>query len=126
MAKKILIVDDMEDTRELLKIFIEEFGYETVEAEDGYEAVSKVKQEKPDLILMDIALPGLDGLSATQIIRGFTDVHQMPIIAITAHSDSYQRKAIEAGCNDLIIKPIYANALVAILNQYLGSMPTNP
>jgi len=120
MPKKVLIAEDFEDTRELIKLLVEDLGYEVFEATDGYEAIKIIRREIPDLVLMDISLPLLDGLSVTKIVRDFPDIPKMPIIAITAHSNSFYKKAIDAGCNDLLEKPIYSDTLEPILKQYLG------
>ncbi len=106
MVKKILIVEDYEDTREFMKFLIESYGYQVIEATDGIEAVDRAKQQCPDLILMDISLPFVDGLTATKTIRECSSKTQMPIIAVTAFGKNYYDKAIEAGCNDLIDKPV--------------------
>jgi CheY-like chemotaxis protein len=121
MAKKVLIVEDYEDTREFMKILLESYGYKVIEAADGIEAIDRVKQYHPDLILMDISLPVVDGLTATRAIREFDEESKkVPIIAVTAFGKNYYKKAIEAGCNDLIDKPVDFDSLEPILNSYLG------
>ncbi len=119
MTKKVLIVEDYEDTRSFMKFLLEGYGYKVSEATDGREAVESVKQEFPDLILMDMSMPEMDGLTATKIIREFDGTAKLPIIAVTAHGESYYRKAIEAGCDDLINKPLDFGVLDSILHQYL-------
>jgi CheY-like chemotaxis protein len=113
MTKKVLIVEDYEDTRDFMKFLLEGYGYKV-------SAVESVKQEFPDLILMDMSMPEMDGLTATKIIRQFDGTAKLPIIAVTAHGKSYYRKAIEAGCDDLINKPLDFNVLDSILHQYLA------
>lgn len=121
MAKKVLIVEDYEDTREFMKILLESYGYKVIEAADGIEAIDRVKQYHPDLILMDISLPVVDGLTATRAIREFDeDSKRVPIIAVTAFGKNYYKKAIEAGCNDLIDKPVDFDSLEPILKSYLA------
>ena len=121
MAKKVLIVEDYEDTREFMKILLESYGYKVIEAADGIEAIDRVKQYHPDLILMDISLPVVDGLTATRAIREFDeDTKRVPIIAVTAFGKNYYKKAIEAGCNDLIDKPVDFDSLEPILKSYLA------
>jgi CheY-like chemotaxis protein len=119
MPKTVLIVEDYEDTRCLMKILIEMFGYKTLEAANGAEAVLSVKNEIPDLILMDIALPDIDGFTATRIIRQYLNGAKVPIIAFTAFGKSSYREAIKAGCNDLISKPVDFDSLEPFLHQYL-------
>lgn len=120
MSKTVLIVEDYPDTRLMMKYLLQRFGYDVVEAADGQEAVDKVQQAQPDLILMDISLPVMDGLTATQIIRKFDGFSKIPIIAVTAYGKSYYRQAIEAGCDDLINKPLDFDNLEPILEQYLS------
>ncbi|HEY0458208.1 MAG TPA: response regulator [Pyrinomonadaceae bacterium] len=120
MAKKVLIVEDYEDTREFMKILLESYGYKVIEAADGIEAIDRVKQHHPDLILMDISLPVVDGLTATRAIREFDADYKVPIIAVTAFGKNYYTKAIEAGCNDLIDKPVDFDSLEPILRSYLA------
>lgn len=120
MSKKVLIVEDYEDTREFMKILLESYGYKVIEAADGIEAIDRVKQHHPDLILMDISLPIVDGLTATRAIREFEADNNVPIIAVTAFGQNYYNKAIEAGCNDLIDKPVDFDTLEPILSSYLA------
>ena len=121
MSKKVLIVEDYEDTREFMKILLESYGYKVIEAADGIEAIDRVKQHHPDLILMDISLPVVDGLTATRAIREFDEEsRKVPIIAVTAFGKNYYKKAIEAGCNDLIDKPVDFDSLEPILRSYLA------
>jgi two-component system, sensor histidine kinase and response regulator len=120
MHKTILIAEDYDDTRSFMRFLLEDIGYQVEEASNGQEAVEKVKHHFPDLILMDMAMPVMDGLTATQIIRKFDGGARLPIIAITAFGKSYYRQAMEAGCDDLINKPLDPATLQPILNQYLG------
>jgi CheY-like chemotaxis protein len=119
MSKKVLIVEDYEDSRSFMKFLVESYGYQVVEAADGIEAIDTFKQQHPDLVLMDISLPVVDGLTATKTIREMEKSSNLPIIAVTAFGNSYYEQAIEAGCNDLINKPIDFDKLEPILNQYL-------
>lgn len=119
MAKVILIVEDYEDTREFMKYLLENHGYQVVEAGDGIEAIERFKKLHPDLILMDVSLPVVDGLTATRAIRESNKGEQIPIIAITAFGNLYLEKAIEAGCNELINKPLDIDSLEKVLKRYL-------
>ena len=121
MAKKVLVVEDYEDTRDFMKFLLESYGYQVIEAADGIEAIDRVKQQQPDLVLMDISLPVVDGLSATKAIREFEADDKVPIIAVTAFGKSFYKKAIEAGCDDLIDKPVDFDVLEPILSQYLAA-----
>lgn len=119
MAKTVLIVEDYADTRTMMKYLLQGYGYEVMEAENGQEAVDSVQRNLPDLILMDLSLPVMDGLTATSIIRR-NGGSKVPIIAVTAYGNSYYRQALEAGCDDLINKPLDFNNLEPILEQYLA------
>lgn len=119
MKKKVLIVEDYADVRKIMEILIRLRGYEVIEAVDGSEAVEKAKQFRPDLILMDLSMPVMDGLTATQIIREFEDSKKTPIIALSAYGNSYHKKAIAAGCNEVINKPLDFKRLEPLFNQYL-------
>jgi CheY-like chemotaxis protein len=119
MPKTILIVEDFEDSRILLKYLLEKLGYEVLEAEDGFKAAEIAKRHIPDLILMDMALPLINGLSATKIIRQFKETSNIPIIAVTASGEFIYPQAIEAGCNDLILKPLDIEKLQPMIEQYL-------
>ena len=120
MGKKVLVVEDYEDSREFLKFLLEHSGCQVVEAANGYEAVEAVKEQVPDLILMDISMPVMDGLTATRKIREGKYSSGIPIIAVTAQGHSYYKKAIEAGCNDLIDKPLDFSTLQPFLTEYLS------
>lgn len=119
MKRKILIVEDYEDSRQFMKVLVESYGYQVIEAADGLEAIESLKSQFPDLILMDMAMPVMDGITATKVIRKDKKGADIPIIAVTAHGKQFYEKAIEAGCNDLITKPVDFDSLESILNQYL-------
>ena len=120
MQKTILVVEDYEDSRLFMKTLLEIYGYQVNEARDGLEAVESFKHQHPDLILMDISLPFMDGLTATKVIRESEGKTKIPIIAFTAFGKSFYKQAIEAGCNDLINKPLDPSILEPMLDQYLG------
>lgn len=121
MTKKILIVEDYADSRGFMKSLVESFGYQVLEAANGEEAVSIAQYGHPDLILMDLAMPIMDGLATTRVIRGFENGAKLPIIAVSAYGESFCAQALEAGCDDLIFKPVNIDALEPILNKYLAS-----
>lgn len=120
MQKTVLIVEDYADTRAMMKFLLQGYGYQVIEAADGQEAMDKAQENPPDLILMDLSLPVMDGLTATQNIRKFDGFGKVPIIAVTAYGNSYYRQALEAGCDDLINKPLDFDKLEPILSQYLA------
>src|SRR5262249_53675523 len=119
MKGKVLIAEDYEDTRLFMKLLIESYGCQVVEAKNGYEAIENTNYPFPDLILMDIAMPVMNGIEATRVIRSFKQSAGIPIVAVTAHGDEYYEKAINAGCNDLIKKPVDFDSLNQILSKYL-------
>lgn len=120
MSKTILIVEDYDDSRNFLKFLVESYGYEVIEASDGIEAIDRFKQYNPDLILMDISLPMVDGLTTTKAIREFDGSRHIPIIAVTAFGNLYYKRAIEAGCDELIGKPVDFEVLEPVINKYLS------
>jgi len=121
MPKKILIVEDNEDIRSFMKYLVESYGYQTIEAADGIEALDQFKKHQPDIILMDISLPTVGGLTATKAIRELETNGKVPIIAVTAFGKSYRDQAIKAGCNDLISKPLDFDVLHPLIEKYLES-----
>lgn len=119
-VKKVLLVEDYTDVRKMMSIFLKHSGYEVLEASDGYEALEMAVEEKPDLVLMDIGLPVLDGIQATRAIREHAELRDMPIIAVTAYGDFYEQKAREAGCNDVIQKPLHLEHLEPLVKSYVS------
>ena len=104
---KILLVEDNEDNRDMLSRRLERKGFTVALAVDGQEGVDKAKSESPDIILMDMSLPVMDGWEATKILKDNSATAEIPVIALTAHAMSSDReKAIEAGCNDYDTKPV--------------------
>jgi two-component system cell cycle response regulator DivK len=104
---KILLVEDNEMNRDMLSRRLERRGFDVVMAVDGLEGVAMAKSELPDLILMDMSLPGIDGWEATRRIRQDPATAAVPVIALTAHAmDGDRERAIDAGCNDYDVKPI--------------------
>ncbi len=106
-SKKILIVEDNQDNRELLIKILKVKGFRLIEAVDGEDALQKVSIERPDLILMDISIPKIDGYEVTRRLKNQPDFQDIPIIALTAHAMKGDReKALKAGCDGYITKPI--------------------
>ena len=116
----VLLVEDTEDNRFMMRRLLEMDGYRVVEAMNGEEAVKLAKAESPQLILMDLSLPVIDGLAATRLIRKLPDCQRTPIIAVSAHDTSdFQSEALQAGCNSYITKPIDFNELEHMIAQFL-------
>ena len=116
----VLLVEDTEDNRFMMRRLLEMTGYRVVEAMNGEEAVKLARAEMPQLILMDLSLPVIDGLAATRLIRKLPEFEVTPIIAVSAHDTSdFQAEAIQAGCNRYITKPIDFNELEELIGQLL-------
>ncbi len=119
--KKILVVEDNEKNMYLISYIIEHMGHVPVKATTGEEGVAKAISEQPDLILMDIQLPGIDGLEAIKRIRAAETNVSIPIIAITSHAMTGDReRLLAAGCNGYLEKPINPQTIMADLNVYLA------
>ena len=119
MTKKVLLVEDETDLRKMMKILLEIYGYSVIEAADGYEAVEKAVAEAPDLILMDMAMPVMGGLDSCRTIRRHEDLNDIPIIAVTAYGDFYGDRARDAGCTDVIQKPLDFGQLKPLVERYV-------
>jgi len=119
MGRTVLVVEDYEDTRLFMKFMLESYGYQVFEAADGLEAVKSSKDNCPDLILMDISMPVMDGITATKTIRKFKRGGDVPIIAVTAHGNDFEKKARDAGFNEMIGKPIDFDKFETVVHHYL-------
>ena len=118
---KILIVEDNEMNLDMLSRRLERRGYEVVIAMDGATGVSMAKSDKPDLILMDMSLPVMDGWEATRQIKADDEVKEIPVIALTAHAIAGDReKALAAGCDEYESKPVKFPRLLAKIQEFLG------
>lgn len=118
--KTILIVEDNKDSRELAIKVLRAKGFLTIAAADGEEGLKKAASEHPDLILMDISLPRLDGYQATKMLKEQEDLREIPIIALTAHAmKGDKEKALQAGCNGYITKPINVRELANQIKPFL-------
>jgi len=120
MGKRILVVEDQEDNRRILRDLLTSVGYEIIEATTGEEGVTMAETGHPDLILMDIQLPGIDGYETTRRVRALPGLGQVPIIAVTSYALSGDDvKAMEAGCTDYVPKPFSPRALLAKIRKYV-------
>src|SRR6267154_1612633 len=121
MTKRILIVEDQADLRGILRDLLTGSGYEVAEAADGRDGVAKAKSERPDLILMDIQLPILDGYEATRQIRTDPNLKATPIIAVSSYAmKGDEEKARASGCNHYVTKPYSPVQLLRIIQDFLG------
>ena len=113
----VLVVEDFEDNRFMMRRLLEMSGYRVIEAVNGKQAVEAAISERPDLILMDLSLPMLDGLAATRRIREAEGLGRVPIIAVSAHdSADFHTEALAAGCDEYVTKPIDFDHLVRLLD----------
>lgn len=121
-APKILVVEDFEDTRLLLKVWLERKGYRVVEAQDGEQALEVALREIPDLIIMDVEMPGMDGLTATRQIRTEESLRKVPIITVSAYTaDEYRGPALEAGSNEYVSTPFEPELLGKLIDNFLAA-----
>ena len=120
MMKHILVVEDQEDNRQILRDLLTNAGYEMTDAVNGEEALAEVAKQRPDLILMDIQLPIMDGYEATRRIRINPDLKSVPIIAVTSYAlAGDESKALAAGCDAYVSKPFSPRQLLAKIREYL-------
>jgi len=120
MSKRILVVEDQEDNRQIIRDLLSATDYEIMEAESGEQALEAVAKQRPDLILMDIQLPGMDGYEATRRIKADPALRSITIIAVTSYALSgEEQKAREAGCDEYVPKPFSPRQLLAKIRQYL-------
>jgi two-component system cell cycle response regulator DivK len=121
MSKCILVVEDQEDNRRILRDLLGNAGFELIEAESGEDALAAVMRRRPDLILMDIQLPAMDGYEATRRIKSNPDMKTVPIIAVTSYAlAGDDAKAQAAGCIAYVSKPFSPRALLAKVREYLS------
>ena len=121
MTKRILVVEDTEDNRQIMRDLLSSAGYDLVEAQDGAEGVAMAKSSRPDLILMDIQLPGLDGYEATRRIKANPTLRPIPLIVVTSYALSGDDvKAFAAGCDAYVTKPFVPRELLAKIRGFLG------
>lgn len=120
MTHRILVVEDTEDNRRIIRDLLTSVGYELIEAVDGAEGVALAQKERPDLILMDIQLPVIDGYEATRQIRAIPDLDKVPIIAVTSYALSGdEAKTRAAGCDGYVAKPFSPRQLLAKIREFL-------
>jgi two-component system cell cycle response regulator DivK len=120
MTRRILVVEDQEDNRRIIRDLLQSVGYQLIEAADGAAGVRLAKEERPDLILMDIQLPVLDGYEATRRIKADPELRPIPIIVVTSYALSGDdAKAKTAGCDAYVAKPFSPRALLATIRKFL-------
>jgi two-component system cell cycle response regulator DivK len=121
MTRRILVVEDQEDLRAILRDLLTASGYTVIEAVDGVEGVAKARSVRPDLVLMDIQLPVLDGYDATRQIKALPGLAATPIIAVSSFAmKADEEKARASGCDNYVTKPYSPVQLFGIIRGYLG------
>ena len=121
----VLVCDDNADMREIAKMLLRTEGCLVIEAQDGREAVEVARASHPDLILLDLEMPGVDGFDAARELRRIDVTRSTPIVAVTA-SDGRRREAIDAGCNDCLTKPLLYDNIKHLLTHYVGHVGDTP
>jgi two-component system, cell cycle response regulator DivK len=117
----VLIVDDFQDNREMYAMFLEHSGYRVAEAANGFEALERAFELVPDLIVMDLSLPGLDGWEATRRLKADTRTRHIPVLALTSHAlEGFSDGAKAAGCDSFVTKPCLPDQLVSEIRTLLG------
>jgi two-component system cell cycle response regulator DivK len=120
IGKTVMLVEDNPHNRKIFSGMLAHAGFRVVEAEDGYQALEKVKAEKPDLILMDLSIPGVDGWEVTRRLKSLEHSKAIPIIALTAHAmRGDEERALQAGCDGYLAKPISPKKVVEEVKKYL-------
>jgi len=118
--KRVLLVEDNADNREVIRTILTHYGYEVIEAHNGEDGVELAQSARPDIILMDLSLPKIDGWEAASRIKSKAELKRIPIIAITAHAMSGdEQKALEKGCDGYLAKPCTPKSVVELVEKYL-------
>ena len=120
MSKRVLVVEDQPDSRQIIRDMLAPTDYEITEAENGEEALAAITQQRPDLILMDVQMPIMDGYTATRRIKADAALRSIPIIAVTSHAlDGEEQIARSAGCDDYVPEPYSPRQLLAKIRHYM-------
>lgn len=120
LARTILVADDFDDTRLMMRLWLERRGYRVIEAADGVEALEVARRESPDLVIMDIEMPEMDGLAATRRIREEEHLRDVPIVAVSAYGEEHWRdRAIAAGCNEYVSTPFEPRELNELIKSLI-------
>ena len=118
----ILLVEDFDDTRLMMKLWLMKKGYRVIEAENGEQAIEIAQREHPDLIIMDMMMPGVGGLDATRQIREYQSLRETPIVAVSAYgANEYRAKALDAGCTEYVSTPFDPDELGKLIERLLAA-----
>jgi CheY-like chemotaxis protein len=121
-AQTILLVEDFDDTRLMMRLWLTKKGYRVIEAASGEAAIEIAQRQNPDLIIMDMMMPGVGGLDATRQIREYRSLRQTPIVAVSAYGAAeYRDRALDAGCNEYVSTPFEPDKLSKLIEQLLAA-----
>ncbi|MDQ1708477.1 MAG: two-component system, cell cycle response regulator DivK [Pyrinomonadaceae bacterium] len=126
MATSILIADDHDDNRELLQLLLRGAGYEVSEARDGHECLQFAREQHPDVILVDLSMPGMDGWTVFRELQTKPETRTIPCIAVTAHAGLHRRQALDAGFRAYVTKPFRSDDLLEIIASVLAKRAATP
>lgn len=122
--KTILLVEDHEDNRNVYRAILEHFGFRVLVAPDGREGIRMAREHRPDLILMDLSIPHIDGWEATRVLKADQATAEIPVIALSAHALEEDRtRAIQAGCAGYLAKPVEPRRVLQEVQRFLGAAP---
>lgn len=122
MSQTILLIEDNEDNRIVYSTILRHFGYEVLEALTGEEGIAMAERERPDLILMDVGLPGIDGWEATTRLKRGDATRHIPVVALTAHAlNEHRARAMEVGCDAYLAKPVEPREVLLTVQRFLGA-----
>ncbi len=117
---KVMVIDDSNTIRRSAKLFLESAGYKTIDVEDGFEALSKIMEEEPALVFIDVLMPNLDGLQTCQIIKRNPMFEDLPIIILSSKDGEFDKaKGIMMGANDYLVKPFTKDSIIRVVKSYL-------
>jgi two-component system, cell cycle response regulator DivK len=120
--KTVLMVEDNEDNLVVYRTILEHVGYRVIEARDGEEGIQRAQQERPDIVLMDISIPKVDGWEATRRLKADEGTRSIPVIALTAHAlEEDRQRALNVGCDGYLAKPIEPRRVVEEVGRFLGA-----
>ena len=117
---KVMVIDDSNTIRRSAKLFLENAGYEIIEVEDGFDALSKIMEEIPDLVFIDVLMPNLDGLQTCQIIKRNPLFKDLPIIILSSKDGEFDKaKGLMMGANDYLVKPFTKDSIIKVIKDYM-------
>ena len=120
-APTVFLVEDNEDNRIVYTTMLEHFGYRVLQAGDGEAAIGMIREHRPDVVIMDISMPGIDGWEATARLRGDPTTRDIPIVAVTAHAlPEHQKRARDLGCEGYLTKPCEPSRLLQEIRRLIG------